>query len=164
MSWYYVNVFVHVLAAFLWLGGIFFLAVVGAPVLRQVESPALRAELFRKLGRQFRWVGWICILVLLVTGVANLHFRGLLTARVWTTTSYWTTPYGRTLAAKIILVVLILAVQTVHDFVFGPAASRAAPGSPEALRLRKGAAWLARINAFLALALVWVAVHLARGG
>ena len=33
MSWYYLNVTAHVFAALLWLGGMFFLATVGAPVL-----------------------------------------------------------------------------------------------------------------------------------
>src|SRR5574341_11624 len=56
---YYVSVTTHVLAALLWLGGTFFLAVVGAPVLRRVEPPELRAELFQKIGVQFRLVGWV---------------------------------------------------------------------------------------------------------
>ena len=47
MSLYFINVTIHVFAALLWLGGMFFLAAVGAPVLRRVEPPALRAELFR---------------------------------------------------------------------------------------------------------------------
>ena len=40
---YYINVSAHLLAALLWLGGMFFLAVVGAPVLRHIE-PAKRAR------------------------------------------------------------------------------------------------------------------------
>jgi uncharacterized membrane protein len=55
---YYLNVTVHVLAAFLWLGGMFFLGAVGAPVLRRLEPPELRARIFRELGQQFRSVGW----------------------------------------------------------------------------------------------------------
>src|SRR5690554_4486628 len=50
MSLYHLNVTLHVLAALLWLGGMFFLAVVGAPVLRKVEPAALRARLFQELG------------------------------------------------------------------------------------------------------------------
>jgi putative copper export protein len=34
---YYINVTIHVLAAMLWLGGMFFLGAVGAPVLRTIE-------------------------------------------------------------------------------------------------------------------------------
>lgn len=164
MSLYYLNVFLHVLAAMIWLGGMLFLAAVGAPVLRQVKPPELRAILFKKLGEQFRWVGWLCIVVLLVTGVINLHYRGLLTRWVWTGTEFWTTRYGLVLAAKIVLVVVMLAIQAFHDFWHGPAASAVARGSEEAIRLRDQAAWMARINAVLGLALIWVAMMLARGG
>lgn len=164
MSLYHLNVYLHVLAALFWLGGMFFFAAVGAPVLRRVEPAALRADLFRRLGRGFRVAGWIAIAVLLVTGVANLHFRGLLTREVWTGLEFWTTRYGSVLAAKIGLVAAMLAVQAVHDFWLGPAASRLRPGGERALRFRSGAAWLARLNALLGLALLWVAVRLARGG
>lgn len=71
------NMTLHVLAAMLWLGGMLFLAVVGAPVLRGLE-PALRARLFHQLGVAFRRAGWIAIAVLLATGVLNLHFTGVL--------------------------------------------------------------------------------------
>lgn len=165
MSLYYLNVFVHVLAAMVWLGGMLFLAAVGAPVLREVEPPELRARLFKKLGEQFRWVGWLAIAVLVATGIGNLHFKGLLVAEVWTGLGYWTgTAYGRALATKIGLVVAMLVIQAVHDFWLGPRASRVRAGSDEALGHRKWAAWLARINAVLGLALIWVAVGLARGG
>ena len=43
LSAYHLNVFVHLMAALVWLGGMFFLAVVGAPVLRGVDPPRLRA-------------------------------------------------------------------------------------------------------------------------
>jgi copper resistance protein D len=55
---YYAAVTAHLLAALLWLGGMFFLGVVGAPVLRRVEPPALRQRLFHELGTRFRSVGW----------------------------------------------------------------------------------------------------------
>src|SRR5665647_975936 len=92
---YYINVTIHVLAAFIWLGGMFFLALVGAPVLRAVEPVALRQVLFDQLGRRFRSVGWITIGVLIVTGIANLHFRGLLHAQaVWANSAFWRSPWG----------------------------------------------------------------------
>lgn len=165
MSLYHLNVYLHILAALLWLGGMLFFAVVGAPVIRRVDPPELRTRLFRALGEQFRWVGWACIGVLLLTGVGNLHFKGLLTAEVWTGLEYWTsTRYGRLLATKLALVAGMLGVQAIHDFSVGPGATRAEAGSPGALSLRRKAAWLGRVNAFLGLALVWTAMRLARGG
>lgn len=164
MSLYFVNVTVHVLAALLWLGGMFFLAAVGAPVLRRVEPPSLRAELFRRLGEQFRLVGWIAILVLLVTGTLNLHFRGFLSWDVLGRAAFWATPYGVALAWKLAAVSAMLVVQAVHDFLVGPAASLLAAGTPEMLRARRQAALLARLSAILGIITVVAAVRLARGG
>lgn len=158
---YWINVTVHVLAAMLWLGGMFFLAAVGAPVLRAVEPPSLRAELFRRLGERFRGVGWAAMGVLVGTGVLNLHFRGLL-GRM-DDGAFWASRYGHALAWKLGAVAAMIAVSAVHDFVLGPAASRLTPGSTPALRARRRAAWLARVNAVIGLVLVIAAVRLARG-
>lgn len=164
MSFYFVNVTVHVFAALLWLGGMFFLAVVGAPVLRSVEPPELRALLFRRLGEQFRIVGWISIAILLITGTLNLWFRGMLSLEVLGSWEYWSTRYGRSLAWKLGAVTAMLIVQAVHDFIVGPAASRVAPGTPQALAARKRAALLARLSAVFGIIVVIAAVRLARGG
>jgi uncharacterized membrane protein len=160
---YWTNVTVHVFAALLWLGGMFFLAVVGAPVLRKVEPPALRAELFRLLGERFRSVGWGAIATLILTGLLSLHYRGLLGSALLDA-AFWGGAYGRALAWKLSAVAAMVAVGALHDFVFGPAASRAAPGTPEAAAARRRAAWLARVNALLGLVVVAAAVRLARGG
>ena len=95
VSLYFVNVTVHILAAFLWLGGLLFLGIVGAPVLRQVEPQSLRVELFARLGNHFRPIAWVAIAVLLVTGVLSLHFRGQLTWDTLGAGAFWISPYGR---------------------------------------------------------------------
>jgi uncharacterized membrane protein len=154
-----------VLAALLWLGGMFFLGVVGAPVLRAVEPPELRQRLFHALGVRFRTVGWVAIGVLLVTGALNLHLRGMLRwAGVLGERAFWETPFGHALAAKLVAVAVMLVVSGVHDFVLGPAAGRARPGSADAIALRRRAALLARVNALVGLVVVLAAVRLARGG
>ncbi|HEY0672729.1 MAG TPA: DUF4149 domain-containing protein [Longimicrobiales bacterium] len=162
MTLYHFNVFIHVMAALLWLGGMFFLAVVGAPVLRKLPSPELRAQMFTQIGRQFRWVGWIAITTLIITGLLNLRFRGMLSMSMLGSAELWRTPYGQALAWKLVSVTVMLIVQGIHDFIHGPAASASAPGTPEALRLRKQAAWMARINAILGIIVVMAAVKLAR--
>lgn len=157
-----VNVVVHVLAALLWLGGMFFLAAVGAPVLRKVEDPGLRSELFRKIGEQFRRVGWASIVVLVVSGVGNLHFRGVFGALG--EPEFWAGRYGRALAWKLGAVTVMLVIQAVHDFWLGPLAGRLEPESERAARVRTWAAWGGRVNALVGVVLVWAAVRLARGG
>lgn len=164
MSAYYINVTIHVLAALLWLGGMFFLAAVGAPVLRKVEPPELRAALFRKLGEQFRKVGWIAIAVLIITGLLNLYFRDMLSMRVLGSSEFWGTRFGTALAWKVGAVTAMLVVQGIHDFSVGPAASRAAADSLKLPVLRRRAALLARLSAILGIIVVIAAVRLARGG
>jgi uncharacterized membrane protein len=161
---YWLNVTLHVLAAFVWLGGMLFLALVGAPVLRAVEPASLRAELFQRIGKRFRAVGWIAIAVLLATGVGNLAFRGLLSGDVLGSGAFWNGGYGTTLAWKLALVAAMVSISAVHDFVDGPRASRLPPGTPAALAARRRSTWLARVNAGLGVALLTVAVRLTRGG
>jgi copper resistance protein D len=161
---YYINVTIHVFAAILWLGGMFFLAAVGAPVLRRVEPAELRAALFRQLGEQFRRVGWVTIAILIVTGIINLHYRNVLSWDVLSSGDFWRSRYGMSLAWKLGAVTAMLGVQAVHDFRVGPAASRLPPGSPEMIRVRRRASLLARASALLGVIVVIVAVRLARGG
>jgi uncharacterized membrane protein len=162
--WYYVNVTIHVLAAMLWLGGMLFLGVVGAPVLRAVEPPELRQTLFHQLGLRFRAVGWWAIGVLLVTGVINLYFRGWLDASApLGQSAFWRSGTGHALMAKLTAVAVMLIVSAIHDFGIGPRAGREIAGSPRALDLRRRAALLARVNALVGVVVVIAAVRLARG-
>ena len=132
--WYYANVTVHVLAAMLWLGGMFFLGVVGAPVLRAVNPPELRQALFRA-------IGWWAIGVLLATGLINLHFRGWLDWNaVLGNAAFWRSGTGHALMAKLLAVTTMLIVSAVHDFAVGPLAGREGAQSSRAQDLRRRAA------------------------
>ncbi|MEO7986793.1 MAG: DUF4149 domain-containing protein [Gemmatimonadales bacterium] len=162
---YLANVTVHLLAAVLWLGGMFFFGLVGAPVLRQVEPLELRQRLFTTLGLRFRALGWWAIAVLFATGVVNLRFRGwLMWDGVLGSPAFWKTSTGHALAWKLGAVAAMIVVSAVHDFALGPRAGRATPGSPEALALRARAARVARLNALIGVVIVVAAVRLARGG
>jgi len=161
---YWISVNLHVLSAMLWLGGMLFLGVVGAPALRSVEPATLRQQLFHTLGVRFRAAGWAAIVVLVLTGFVNMHFRGLLQwSGVLSDGEFWATSVGQSLAAKLILVTIMLTVSAVHDFILGPAAGRAVAGSAEAILLRRRAAVLARANALAGVLLVLAATRLARG-
>lgn len=164
-TFYLINVTIHVLSAMFWLGGMFFLGIIGAPVLRAIEPASLRQTLFNELGVRFRTAGWISIAVLVVTGIGNLQFRGWLAWNdVLGSPAFWQTETGSALLLKLVAVLVMLVVGAVHDFALGPAASRAVAGSPEALSMRKRAAMLARINALVGIVVVVAAVRLARGG
>jgi putative copper export protein len=160
---YLLTVTLHLLAALFWLGGMFFLALVAAPVVRQLPV-GQRAELFKQLGVRFRCWGWVAIGVLLVSGAANLHLRGVLNAAVMGSAEFWSSPFGRALFWKLGLVTAMIVLSALHDFWLGPAASRLPAESAQAFRLRRGSSWIARINAILGIVLLIVAARLARGG
>lgn len=161
---YLASVFLHILAAVVWIGGMFFLIMVVVPWLRR-GNRATAGAMLRDTGIRFRNVGWACFAVLLATGVLNLWLRRVgfedLASPEWRST-----PFGRALVLKLTLFALVLALSFVHDFVVGPRATRAMeadPGGAEALRLRRAASWMGRLNALLALALVFLGVVLVRG-
>jgi uncharacterized membrane protein len=158
---YLLSVYLHILAALIWLGGMLFLGLVGAPVLRAIEPTALRQRLFNDLGLRFRTVGWIAILVLVITGVTNLYFKGWI--NLLGTTTFWRSDAGSTLAIKLGAVLVMLLISAIHDFRLGPAAGRLEAGSAEAIAFRVRAARLARLNALVGLILLLAAVRLARG-
>lgn len=161
---YLANVTVHILAAMFWLGGMFFLGLVGAPALRAIEPAAVRQRIFHQLGVRFRGAGWWAIGILLVTGTLNLYFKGWLRAEILGSSTFWMSPVGHALALKLLGVTAMVVVSSIHDFVLGPSAGRATPGSPLAISLRTHAAHLARLNAILGVVVVVAAVMLARGG
>jgi putative copper resistance protein D len=159
---YPISVTIHVLAAMFWLGGMFFLAIVGAPALRGLD-PDLRRRLFKEIGERFRSTSWVVIGILLVTGVSNLHFRGLLRPALTGGSAFWLGPTGIMLLWKLALVGAMLAIASLHDFWLGPRAGTLRPGSREHDQLRRTVVWLGRANALVGVLLVYVATRIVRG-
>jgi uncharacterized membrane protein len=156
---YQLSVYLHVLAAIVWVGGMAFLALVVVPATRGMAA-AERARLFDLVGRRFRPIGWACLALLIATGLVNVAQRGVTWSSV-ASGDLLGSPFGRILGLKLLLVAAMLALSAAHDFWLGPAASAAS--AAEAPRLRLRASWVARLNALLALLVVFLAVALVRG-
>jgi putative copper resistance protein D len=161
---YLLSVWVHILAATVWIGGMSFLVLVVVPWLRRggrVEA----AVFLRETGERFRNVGWSCFLLLAVTGTFNLWVRGVRLSD-FARAEWLTSPFGKTVLLKLGVFALVLTVSAVHDFVVGPRATRAiakSPQSAEAQRERRRASLLGRVNVVFALILVAAGVMLVRG-
>lgn len=163
---YLLSVWLHILSAALWLGGMLFLVFVLVPSLRKATDEKLYVVLIHKVGARFRWVGWVSLGLLFLTGVINLHFRGygvgeILKGQVFR--GNW----GHTLAVKLTLFLVVLFLSVIHDFVIGPRATRLGrenPHAPESVRLNRLARWIGRVNLLLGLLIVFWAVALVRGG
>ncbi len=161
---YEISVWLHIVAATVWVGGMLFLVLVVVPWLRS-GARANAGAFLRETGRRFRNVGWACFAVLLATGSFNLWMRGTRLPDLFRT-EWLASSFGRTVLVKIGLFSLILLVSAFHDFAVGPRASAAIerdPRSPEARSLRLRASLLGRANAVLALVAIFVGVMLVRG-
>ncbi|MFN8488688.1 MAG: DUF4149 domain-containing protein [Caldilineaceae bacterium] len=162
---YLLSVWLHILAAMTWLGGMLFFVIVLVPVTRHPAYREVAGELVQRVGVRFRWLGWLCFGLLIATGTVNLINRGVTWASL-VDAHFWNGSFGRTLGMKLFLVAIILAASAYHDFYVGPeatAAWQAMPNSSRARRLRLQARWMGRINLLLALLVVALAVILVRG-
>lgn len=160
------SVFIHIVAACVWVGGQLFMALVVVPALRGWTGPE-RARAFAALGLQFRTVGYAALGILVLTGIYNSSQRGV----SWSTLvdhRFYEMQFGQVLTTKVALVVLVLVLNIIHDFKLGPASikllSEDEPKNEALMQTyRKRASMLARLTTLLSLAIVFLAVALVRG-
>jgi putative copper export protein len=161
---YLLSVYLHILSAIVWTGGIAFVVFVVVPWLRR-DGQGIAGRFLRETGERFRSIGWLCFGVLLVTGTFNLWMRGV-TLASFSDSAWLSSAYGRVITLKLTIFVAVVATSLVHDFVVGPRATRAIladAASRETQQLRRKAALLGRLNAVFALLLVALAVMIVRG-
>ena len=154
--WYFFSVYLHILFAALWIGGMLFLPLVLLPGIRQHPD---RIALLYKTGLQFRFYGWIALTALLVTGLANIHLRGL----PFTGAFFLHSDYGRLVCWKLLVFAAILVVSGAHDFMFGRKALEDFQAS-ENKNFKLLARWSGRVNLLLSLVMAFLGVVLSRGG
>ena len=155
MSVYHFSVFIHIICAAFWIGGMLFLPLVVLPAIKYNPQ---RVPILFATGLKFRFYGWIAVSPLFVTGLANMHFRSV----PWSVDFFLHTQYGRLVLIKLSLFAGILLVSATHDFLIGKQAiDKMMEGSD---RMRKIASWTGRIMLLLALAAAFTGVVLSRGG
>ncbi len=142
--------FLHIVLAMLWVGGMLFLVLVLAPFIRKLP---IRDQAFQEVGRRFSFYGTLLALLgLFITGLFNVHY-----ILGFSNIFNFSNPYTLTLWHKIALFVLIVIVSLVHDLYFG---KRAVESSFH----RGMARFLGLLNLILSLAVVYFAVRLRFGG
>ncbi len=151
---YYITVFLHIICAAFWIGGMLFLPLVLLPAIK--DNPQ-RVLILYKTGLKLRFYGWIALTLLFLTGLLNMHFRGA----EWSIDFLFTTPYGKLITVKLLLFACILAVSAMHDFLIGKqAVDQMMKGSD---RMRIIASWSGRVMLLIALAAAFMGVVLSRG-
>ena len=152
-------VWIHLLAAVVWVGGMVFLSVVLVPVLKQDGGFARHVVLFRTVAYRFRAVVWGAMGLLVFTGSMMAMGRSipLMTPRQW----------PAIFLAKISVVSLLFTLTLLHDLVVGPRVRRIL-GTGEEERsagdrmLVRYSALVPRLSLLVALLVLLLAVVLAR--
>jgi uncharacterized membrane protein len=152
-------IWIHVLAAVAWIGGMVFLSLVLVPIVKREPFAAQRGALIRAAALRFRFVVWVAIAALLTTGPLLVINRG------WSPVE----PDGwpAVLAVKLALAAILLLLTVAHDFFIGPRIGRILQ-LPESSRtgrdrlLVASSSRLPRLSLLLALAVLGAAVVLAR--
>ena len=169
---YQAAVFLHLASAIVWIGGSVFLALVLIPALRRFAAPPGATGgpppgLLETIVRRFRVIAWVCIIILVATGLFILPTRyGIGFGEFFSVGGH----FMATLQVKVALVAIVIWLSFIHDFILGPyvnrllqAAQQGAAPQPRLPLLRKIVIWVARINLMLTVLVVIVAVTMTRG-
>jgi uncharacterized membrane protein len=145
VRWLYLAaVWLHVLSAMAWVGGMVSFVIVVMPVVRRLHAP-LQAPFVDEAGRRFAWLTAASLAMLLATGLASLAARGVAPADLMRA-DWWRTSFGTILVAKLVLVTVASTLCWWHARRSSAAHARA----------------LGRLTALVAMAVVLLAVALAR--
>ena len=136
----------HLLAAAFWLGGLVMLAIVTMSALRVVDRGTFR-QLIRRVGRAFLVGSVIAWAVLAISGIS------MAVARVHSVNDLTGTSFGRTLSIKTGLFLLAILATIAHTWSGGR-------DSAGAIRLSRV---LSPVILLLTLAIFYLAVRLAEG-
>ena len=164
---YFISVWLHILAAAVWTGGLIYTAAVVVPFALSHQGEE-RQRILRGLAGRFRWIAWGSIVVSIVTGIGNLVFR--LTpiklsqifsgevfdpAKVESLIAIW-------LPWKLLLVIVMIGLMAFHDITTIRAAKRY-EGSPDAAPGNRMGSRAAALATLVAILVLYVSVRLVRG-
>lgn len=154
----------HIVAATIWVGPQFLMFVVMGPALRAIQDPETRLRVMKIVIYRFGWLAWGAMALLVLTGISNVFdeteefayvfdrdFR-----YVWV---FWT---------KMSLVALTIALTALHTLIIGPWQVRLHEqmrgDSEEAQRLRGLSVLLSTLALLSSLAVLFAAALLANVG
>lgn len=153
---YFISVFLHIVCASFWLGGMLFLPLVVLPGIKNNPS---KTEILFDTGIKFRFYGWIALIILVITGIFNFYSRGI----PFTIDFFIRSSYGILFLHKLVLFVIVLVLSIAHDFFIGASSMEKMKQNASAKNQRM-ARWSGRIMLLFSLAIAFVGVILSRGG
>jgi len=164
---YFLSVWLHILAASVWVGGLIYTAAVAVPFALTHEV-AERQRLLRGLARRFRWIGWSSVAVLFITGLGNLTLRlsPIKLSQVFNGEVFNPEKVERLMAIwlpwKLMLVIVMIGLMAFHDVTSVQAAKRS-EGSFDTASGNRAGSRAAALATLVAILVLYVSVRLVRG-
>lgn len=151
---YALIIFLHVMAAIVWIGGTIFMALIIQPVIRKALSLQQRMAVYHETGMRFKKVQWVCLGILLLTGTFMVWKRGVPFES-----------FTSLISTKIALVVVVIVLSFLHSQIWGPrlVASSSDPQSPSYLALVRKLRIFGQINLLASLVIIFLAILISRG-
>ncbi len=140
-----------------------FYAFVLVPFMKKTRSRDEYVIILNDVGKQFRVLGWVCLVTIAITGVILSDIISGWEA--FTSGSRHSQKPASTIAWKMIGGALIFIIAAIHDFKLGPKAIATwveKPDSNEAIALRRRMTLFGRINLILSLTVFWLGVTIIR--
>lgn len=147
---YQINLWIHILMACVWVGGLVYTAAVVVPYATKHE-PKQRQEILRSLARGFRWIGWGSLIAAVITGIGNLSLGSYV---------------PKWLPWKVGSVLLMILLMLFHDVTSIQSAKRAAKtheGDAASAPGNRAGSIAAAIATLAAIAVIYFSVRLAAG-
>lgn len=153
MILYILFLFLHVLFAIFWVGGMLYLPLIMLPSIKKYPQ---RMEIIIKSGLKFRNYGWISLLGLFLTGLSIVYFRGM----IWSIDFLFNTALGKILFLKLIVFLLVVIMLIIHDLFIGNFLIN--PSNQYNEYLIKIAKFTGKINLILSLLVVLLGILISR--
>ncbi len=162
---YKLSVFLHILSAMFWLGGMLFTVLVLVPATSHQALAPKKGIFFSEMGKRFSNISWILFSILLSTGYIQIAHRGYGFSSLFTS-DFWQSHFGSILKYKLLAFAVMLIISGLHDFWLGPKAAKLIdinPTSSQTQSYRKATSWVGRLNLLLGLIILYYAISLVRG-
>lgn len=115
---YLIWLFLHILSAMIWVGGMIFYVIVVMPVIRNQKLKEQKQTLLQLTALQFRKISYFLFFLFFISGFGILCTKGYLSSRE--IFSFFTSNLGYMFLIKIGLFLILFISSLYHDFISGP--------------------------------------------
>ncbi len=157
-----IPIWLHIVAATVWVGPQFFMFIVMVPAVRAIADRETRLRVLRLVTTRFAWLAWSAMVILVLTGISNV-FDHEDKSGISLLNFDWR--YSWIFFTKMALVALMITLTALHSFVVGPrqmaVAEQEEEDSEEVARLRRSGIILSSVSLVAALATIFASALLA---